>query len=158
MSRIWHHKKTYKKYIFLSFGVNWQTNNLYVFVYLRLTIPYQQCPYIFLKIIMKEGLVLLITLLCIISPINSTNKFNCHGHQGVQPDPENCQCFYICNFNEAVHECCNREELFDAKFLVCNHDYLVDCDVRPHPGESTTKVPIIYFFRWQISIKTWTRT
>ena len=78
---------------------------------------------------MKEGLVL-VTLLCIINRINSTNKFNCNGHVGVQPDPENCQCFYICNFDEAVHECCNREELFDAKFLVCNHYYLVDCDVR----------------------------
>ena len=89
---------------------------------------------------MKEGHVLLsILLFILISGINSDHKFNCDGHLGVQPDPENCQCFYICSFSDVVHECCNRDELFDAKFLICNHDYLVDCDVRPHPGESTTK-------------------
>ena len=89
---------------------------------------------------MNEGHVL-ITLLCIISGITSTsnNKFDCNGNLGVQPDPENCQCFYICSFTDVVHECCNREELFDAKYLICNYENLVDCDVRPHPGESTTK-------------------
>ena len=70
---------------------------------------------------------------------NGFHKFHCNGHVGVLPDPANCQCFYICNFDEAVHECCNREELFDAKFLVCNHEYLVDCHERPEPGESTTR-------------------
>ena len=67
---------------------------------------------------MKEGHVLLsILLFILISGINSDHKFNCDGHLGVQPDPENCQCFYICSFSDVVHECCNRDELFDAKFL-----------------------------------------
>ena len=55
------------------------------------------------------------------------------------PDPDNCQCFYICNaLGEAVRECCNRKELFDAKILNCNHEYLVNCGNRPKPGETTT--------------------
>ena len=58
---------------------------------------------------------------------------------GVLPDPENCKCFYICNqVNEAVHECCNRKELFDARILNCNHEYMVNCGNRPMPGQTTT--------------------
>ena len=60
--------------------------------------------------------------------------------KGVLPDPVNCKCFYICNqVHEAVHECCNREELFDPKILNCNWAYAVDCGDRPLPGETTTR-------------------
>ena len=64
----------------------------------------------------------------------------------------NCKCFYICNqVHEAVHECCNREELFDPKILNCNWAYAVDCGDRPLPGETTTTrkttpTTVIYFF------------
>merc|ERR1711963_39650 len=69
----------------------------------------------------------------------SSLAFHCNGHLGVVPDPDNCQCFYICNtLGEAVRECCNRKELFDAKILNCNHEYLVNCGNRPKPGEKTT--------------------
>ena len=70
--------------------------------------------------------------------------------KGVLPDPVNCKCFYICNqVHEAVHECCNREELFDPKILNCNWAYAVDCGDRPLPGETTTRkttpTTVIYF-------------
>ena len=60
--------------------------------------------------------------------------------QGVLPDPEDCQCFYICNPQHvAVRECCNIHELFDSRVKVCNFDYNVNCGDRPLPGETTTK-------------------
>lgn len=66
-----------------------------------------------------------------------TTPFPCP-EDGLQPDPENCQCFYDCANGKPFHECCAKELMFDSVAKLCNYEDQVDCGDRPKPTSGPT--------------------
>lgn len=71
--------------------------------------------------------------------------FNCRGHRaGYYADPETgCQVYHMCDTLEKQYSyLCPNHTLFNQKFMVCDHWYMVDCssattfyDLNDHIGE-----------------------
>ena len=59
----------------------------------------------------------------------------------VQPDPENCKNYYLCDHQGCHLYACEADLLFDAEILVCNYPSVVDCGDRPSPYAPSTVNP-----------------
>jgi len=77
----------------------------------------------------------LLLVLFLIIAVTSKSFYDCPS-DGIHPDPDNCQCFYDCANMTPFNECCGPGTFFDANYLICNYESMVNCGDRPHPGST----------------------